>query len=222
MFFCEFCKISFFTEHLWATASASNYSSKEYVCIQCSILILILRLAFLALFLNQRVSTLSQIYCLFKLSFCYVEDVYFSLFVFHIVVACFPQTSGNIWQKQPPEVFYKKSVLKNFAKFIGKQLCQSLFFNKGLQLHLKTGSGTGVYQRILWNIWKYHIYKTSGRLLLIWETMIHFHSQLAIWNKATGKVNGKFQFSASQILGLTKGFLTFSGGIETWYWTKMG
>ena len=26
-----------------------------------------------------------------------------------------------------PEVFYKKGVLKNFAKFTGKQLCQSLF-----------------------------------------------------------------------------------------------
>ena len=29
-----------------------------------------------------------------------------------------------------PEVFCKKSVLRNFAKFIGKHLCQSLFFNK--------------------------------------------------------------------------------------------
>ena len=29
-----------------------------------------------------------------------------------------------------PEVFYKKGVLRNFAKFIGKHLCQSLFFNK--------------------------------------------------------------------------------------------
>ena len=27
-------------------------------------------------------------------------------------------------------VFYKKGLLKNFAKFIGRQLCQSLFFNK--------------------------------------------------------------------------------------------
>ena len=26
--------------------------------------------------------------------------------------------------------FYKKSVLKNFAKFTGKHLCQSLVFNK--------------------------------------------------------------------------------------------
>ena len=42
-------------------------------------------------------------------------------------------------QKQPPEVFYKKkSVLRNFAKFKGKHLCQSLFFNKvtGLSLQL--------------------------------------------------------------------------------------
>ena len=30
----------------------------------------------------------------------------------------------------PLEVFYKKDVLKNFAKFTGKHLCQGLFFNK--------------------------------------------------------------------------------------------
>ena len=35
-----------------------------------------------------------------------------------------------IWQKQPPEVFCKKDVLKNFAKFTGKHLCQSLVYNK--------------------------------------------------------------------------------------------
>ena len=29
-----------------------------------------------------------------------------------------------------PGVFYKKGVLKNFAKFTGKHQCQSLFFNK--------------------------------------------------------------------------------------------
>ena len=33
-------------------------------------------------------------------------------------------------QKQPPEVFRKKDVLRSLAKFIGKHLCQSLFFNK--------------------------------------------------------------------------------------------
>ena len=41
-------------------------------------------------------------------------------------------------QKQPLEMFYEKGVLKNFAKFTGKHLCQSLFFNKveGLSLQL--------------------------------------------------------------------------------------
>ena len=29
-------------------------------------------------------------------------------------------------QKQPSEVFYKKDVLKHFAKLIGKHLCQSI------------------------------------------------------------------------------------------------
>ena len=38
---------------------------------------------------------------------------------------------GETWmQKQPSEVFCKKKVLRNFAKFTGKHLCQSLIFNK--------------------------------------------------------------------------------------------
>ena len=40
-----------------------------------------------------------------------------------------PQDKQYI-RKQPPELFYKKCALKNFAKFTGKHLCQSLFFNK--------------------------------------------------------------------------------------------
>ena len=39
-----------------------------------------------------------------------------------IVTLCF--------QKQPSEVFYKKSVLTNFTNFTGKHQCQSLFFNE--------------------------------------------------------------------------------------------
>ena len=31
-------------------------------------------------------------------------------------------------QKQPPEVFYKKDVLRNFAKFTGKHLLQRNIF----------------------------------------------------------------------------------------------
>ena len=36
----------------------------------------------------------------------------------------------KVSQNQPPEVFYKKDVLENFAKYTGKHLCQSLFFDK--------------------------------------------------------------------------------------------
>ena len=39
-------------------------------------------------------------------------------------------------QKQPPEMFYEKCLLKNFAKFTGKHLWQSLFFNKVADLQL--------------------------------------------------------------------------------------
>ena len=39
-------------------------------------------------------------------------------------------------QKQPPEVFYNiKGVLRNFAKFTGKHLCQSLFLLKKRPWH---------------------------------------------------------------------------------------
>ena len=43
-----------------------------------------------------------------------------------------PKTNRDInsSQKQPSEVFCKKVVLRNFAKFTGKQLCQSLFLIK--------------------------------------------------------------------------------------------
>ena len=33
-------------------------------------------------------------------------------------------------EKQPLEMFYKKSVLKDFTKFTGKHLCRGLFVNK--------------------------------------------------------------------------------------------
>ena len=33
-------------------------------------------------------------------------------------------------EEQPPEVFCKIVVSRNFANFTGKHLCQSLFFNK--------------------------------------------------------------------------------------------
>ena len=36
-----------------------------------------------------------------------------------------------MWKEErPPELFFKKGILRNFAKFTGKHLCLSLFFNK--------------------------------------------------------------------------------------------
>ena len=36
----------------------------------------------------------------------------------------------KLYGSSRPEVFCRKGVLRNFAKFTGKHLCQSLFFNK--------------------------------------------------------------------------------------------
>ena len=48
--------------------------------------------------------------------------------------------------KQPPEVFCKKGVLRNFAKFTGKHLCQSLFFNQ--VAGLRPGAGVFLFCEI--------------------------------------------------------------------------
>ena len=56
---------------------------------------------------------------------------------------CTIVTKQEPFQKQPPEVFYKKRVFKNFAKFTEKLLCQSLFFNKFAGVYQKRDSGTG-------------------------------------------------------------------------------
>ena len=45
----------------------------------------------------------------------------------------FPSSHWNRkFRSSRPEAFCKKSVLKNFAKFIGKHLFQRIFFNKAL------------------------------------------------------------------------------------------
>ena len=40
------------------------------------------------------------------------------------------RSSETYWQKQPPEIFYKKGALTNFSKLTGKHLCQSLFLKR--------------------------------------------------------------------------------------------
>ena len=74
-------------------------------------------------------------------------------------------------QKQPPEYSMKKGGLGNFTKFTGKNLCQSLFFNKVAGLCPAT-----LLKKRLWhrcfpvNFVKFPrtfiLQNTSGRLLL--------------------------------------------------------
>ena len=49
-------------------------------------------------------------------------------------------------QKQPPEVFFKKTVLTNLTKVTRKHLCQNLIFNKVAGLRLAT-----LLEKRLWN-----------------------------------------------------------------------
>ena len=51
-----------------------------------------------------------------------------------------------IWRSSRQEVFCKKGVLENFAKFTGKHLCQGLFFNKVAGLRPAT-----LFKKRLWH-----------------------------------------------------------------------
>ena len=73
-------------------------------------------------------------YCQFEIQNCKVDinnherceysSLLLNLFFF------FAMNYNEYSQYQPPDLFYKKSILQNFVKFIEKYLCQSLFFNK--------------------------------------------------------------------------------------------
>ena len=55
-------------------------------------------------------------------------DLFIGTFIFVISstqIACDIMCVQYV-QKQPPKVFYKKSIFKNFASFAGKHLCWSL------------------------------------------------------------------------------------------------
>ena len=68
-------------------------------------------------------------------------------------------------QKQPPEVFYKKGAFKNFARFIGKHLCGSLFLmswktDAYFEEHLRTAA----FRKQAWTLRsaRNRIYKNKG------------------------------------------------------------
>ena len=67
-----------------------------------------------------------------------MNEIHSNLWNKYLTFMTFPH-QPTTFQKQPPEVFYEKSVLRNFSKFTGKHLRQSLFFNK--VAGLKPGTG---------------------------------------------------------------------------------
>ena len=96
--------------------------------------------------------------------------LHFYWWIFTLILWCF--------QKQPPEIFCKgKGVLRHFAKFTGKHLCQSLFFNKVAGLRPAT-----LLKKRLWyrcfpvNFAKFlgtpFLQSTSGRLLLCFHSLL--------------------------------------------------
>ena len=83
----------------------------------------------------------------------------------------------------------KRGVLKNFAKFTGKHLCQSPEA-WGLQLYLKTDSSASVFLRISRNFQEHLFYRTPPadcfwtlkRFVLLW-TLYASLRILEFWNK---------------------------------------
>ena len=83
-------------------------------------------------------------------------------------------------QKQPPEVLYKKGVLRNFQKFTGKHLYQSLFFNKVVGLRSATLLETRPWHRCFpVNFAKFlrtpFLQNTSRQLLLNFGALLEIH-----------------------------------------------
>ena len=73
-----------------------------------------------------------------------------------------------------PEVFCEKGTLRNFVKFTGKHLCQSLLFNKVSGLRPATSLTKKLWYRCFPVIFakflrKSFLQNTSGRLLLLLE-----------------------------------------------------
>ena len=99
--------------------------------------------------------------------------------VFEKVGRCPITVTLSNWQKQPPEVFHKKSCFQIFAIITRKHLCFSLFFIK-LQTFrpatlLKRDSNTGVF--LLWDFCKTPNLKNICLLLLL-----NWLYEVIVWN----------------------------------------
>ena len=101
--------------------------------------------------------------CLFRAS-----DYYFCVFIV-LVTICIIAKWINLFQKQSPDIFCKKGVLRNFAKFTGKHLYQSL--QPKACNFIKKETLAQMFSCEFWEISKNtFLQNTSGQLLLSFAT----------------------------------------------------
>ena len=87
-------------------------------------------------------------------------------------------------QKQPQEVFCKKAVLENFAKFTGKHLYQTIFFNK--LADRRPEACNSIKKRIWHRCFPVNFVKLLRTLFslekLWWLLLCGSHACMHIWN----------------------------------------
>ena len=121
----------------------------------------------------------------------------------------------------------KRSFLRNFVKFTGKHLCQSLFFNKVAGLRPTTLLRKRFWHRCFpVNFAKFlrapFLQNSPGQMLLIWVRWVHSFSVniTLLWDFDIETVAEKiFRSSHSQMFfkkGVLKNFTKFSGRHLWW------
>ena len=123
--------------------------------------------------------------------FC-TAHTHHSLLLIRFALYSAPSSSSSLLllRGSRPEVFYKKGVLRNFAKFTGKHLCQGLFFNEvaglGPASLLKRDAGTGVFLWIFQNFLGHLFFIKHLYWLLLASANI---SDVCFWFKFTASKN---------------------------------
>ena len=109
----------------------------------------------------------------------------FNAFVFFQTHSYFVRSIFILWQAFVQRCSVKKDVLKNFEKFIGKQLCHSLFFDKAVifgfcgEWNLWKRS---IKRQLLFYIFRLHFDEESLRLVKLWNSFLNTFSMFVIPN----------------------------------------
>ena len=124
----------------------------------------------------------------------------------------------KMFRSSRPEVFHKKCVLGNFAKFIEKQLCQNLIFNK-----VAVKVATFIKKRLWHRRFPVNFAKFL-RTPFLWN--ISGGCAWMLWLRARKSMSQPFPANSSSLCTLKTSenlcFCIFSGSIEESRWAVMG